>query len=94
VFSDICIPLVIRCLRAPLLYTEGACSLVRPYQPCLVVWPPPCTGGKRPTAVCLELDSEDGGKRSGRGHSGDPLVHGESPSLVLVINDTKLLMLL
>jgi hypothetical protein len=47
VASEVCIPLIQRCLRAPCLYIGGACSLARPRQTELVVWPPPCTEGNK-----------------------------------------------
>ena len=33
VFSEVCTPLTTWCLRAPLLYIEGACNLARSHQP-------------------------------------------------------------
>ena len=34
-FSEVCTPLITRCLRTPLLYIGGACSLARSHQPLL-----------------------------------------------------------
>ena len=46
-FSEVCIPLTTRCLRAPLLYIGGPRSLARSHQPHLWCVPPPCTEGNK-----------------------------------------------
>ena len=50
VFSEVCIPLTTRCLRAPLLYIGGACSLARSHQPCLWCGHRRVPKGTRPAA--------------------------------------------
>ena len=49
-FSEVCIPLTTRCLRAPLLYIGRAYSLARS-PTAFMVWPPPCTEGNKARGV-------------------------------------------
>ena len=50
-FSEICTPLITRCLCAPLLYIRGACSLARSHQPHLWCGCHYVPKGTRPAAV-------------------------------------------
>jgi hypothetical protein len=66
-FSEVCIPLITWCLRAPLLYSMGLVSLARPHQPRLWCG---CHRVRRelgPWCFDQKLDSEDDEERSRRG---------------------------
>ena len=64
-FSEVCIPLTTRCLRAPLLYIGGACSLANhTNRVCGVA----ATVDRREQGLWhfgRKLDSEDGGEHPG-----------------------------
>ena len=66
-FSEVCISLTTRCLRAPLLYIGGACSLARSHQHVCGVAATVYRREQGPRCFGRKLDSEDGGEQSGRG---------------------------
>ena len=64
-FSEVCIPLTTRCLRAPLLYIGGACSLMRSHQPRCGVAATVYQREQGPRHFYRKLDSEDGREHPG-----------------------------
>ena len=92
VFSEVCIPLTTRCLRAPLLYIGGESCDITPTT--FVVWPPPCTRGNKARGVSVgNLIVKMAGsiqKRLVGRHVGDPLARGEDPRLSTELPDRKL----
>ena len=75
-FSEVCIPLTTRCLRAPLLYIEGLVILRDHTNHVCGVAATVYRRKQGPRRFGRKLDSEDGGERFGRGLSeGTPETH-------------------
>jgi hypothetical protein len=63
-------------LARTVLVLDGACSLARPHQPCLLCGRHHVPKGTRPAVFGRKLDSEDGRECSARGLSeGTPKTH-------------------
>ena len=94
VFSEVCTPLITRCLHVPLLYIGGACSLAISHQPRL--W---CgrhrvpEGNKAHGVSARSLIVKTAGsireRLAGR-HVGDPRACGEDPRLSTELPDREL----
>ena len=67
VASEVCIPLIQRCLRAPCLYLAGLVVLQDHTKHVCVVAATVYRREHGPQCFGQKLDSEDGGERSGRG---------------------------
>ena len=94
-FSEVCIPLTPRCLRAPLLYSAGLVVLRDHTNYVCGVATTVYRREQDSRRFGWKLDSEDGGERSRRGFatSGlteDPLAHGEGPELSTELSDQEL----
>ena len=64
-FSEVCIPLITRCLLAPSLYIGGAYSLARSHQPRCGVATTMYRREQGPQRFGRKLDSEDSGEHPG-----------------------------
>ena len=64
-FSEVCTPLITRCLHAPLLYIGGPCSLTRSHQPYCGVAATVYRREQGPRRFGRKLNSEDGGEHLG-----------------------------
>ena len=94
-FSEVCIPLIIRCLRAPLLYIGGLVVLRDHTNHVCGVAATVYRREQGPRRFGRKLDSEDGRERSGKGFAtsgltGDPLACGEGPELSTELPDGSL----
>ena len=93
-FSEVCIPLTTRCLRAPLLYIGGACSLARSHQPRFWCGRHRVPEGTRPAAfsagsLIVKTAGSIRERLAGR-HVGDPLACGEGLRLSTELSDREL----
>ena len=89
-FSEVCIPRKVRCLRAPCLYSERLVVLQDHTNHVYGVAAIMYRRERGPWCFGWKLDSEDTGERSGTGYSGDPLAHGEGPGLSIELLDQEL----
>ena len=75
-FSEVCTPLITRCLRAPLLYSVGLVVLRDHTNHVCGVAATIYRREQVPRRFSRKLDSEDSGERSGRGlPEGTPKTH-------------------
>ena len=94
-FSEVCTPLISRCLRAPLLYSAGLVVLRDHTNRVCGVATTVYWREQGPWHFSQKLDSEDDGERSGRGFAmsgltGDSFACGEGPGLSLELPDREL----